>query len=319
MAAIRQNVFDPLINEQYIQGVKLLKAEFLGPSTLDLNIDGPAQPVSTYDLFVAWHHIAANTFTPPDQTERSVSHRGPAFLPWHRFMLSIFEIQLQRVLNAPAFGLPYWDWASDGQLFVEQQPNSAIWQPDRMGGTGAPVSTGPFAFDDAPDSWRVRIESGAQGQMRQTDRGLRRALGANSAVRRLPTKPQAISAVALTPYDAAPWNAASGGFRNRLEGWRPLATAPGMSNRVHLWIGGDMLAFSSPNDPIFFLSQCNTDRLWEAWLQRNNRAYLPAQSAPDTLQGHRIDDIMTSLVTEPTSIRQMLDLTAQYVYDTLQP
>lgn len=90
-----------------------------------------------------------------------------------------------------------------------------------------------------------------------------------------------------------------------------------MNNRVHVWIGGDMLPSSSPNGPVFYLSHCNTDRLWEAWLQRNNRIYLPPQNAPETLQGHRIDDLMTSLVSEPSTPRQMLDLTSVYNYDTL--
>ncbi len=319
MAVIRRNILaDEVACQQYIQGVKRLKAEFLGPSTIDIRIDGPAQAVSTYDLFVAWHHIAMNTFTPPDQTDRNAAHRGPAFLPWHRFMLVLFEQQLQRILDNPEFALPYWDWAADGQLSTSQQTQAAIWQAECIGNSGAPVANGPFAFNiDDPDSWRVRIESAGNGQMRQTERGLRRALAANPSVRGLPTKAQAISAVALTPYDAPPWNSNASGFRNRLEGWRPLASAPGMNNRVHVWIGGDMLPSSSPNDPVFYLSHCNTDRLWEAWLQRNNRIYLPAQNATETLQGHRIDDLMTSLVSEPSTPRQMLDLTSVYNYDTL--
>jgi tyrosinase len=54
--------------------------------------------------------------TPPGQGDRNAAHRGPVFLPWHRFMLILLELQLQRVLSDPDFGLPYWDWAADGEL-----------------------------------------------------------------------------------------------------------------------------------------------------------------------------------------------------------
>jgi hypothetical protein len=65
MAVVRSNILDDATARQkYIQGVKLLKQEFLGPTTSDLGLDGPASPVSTYDLFVVWHHVAMNTLTP---------------------------------------------------------------------------------------------------------------------------------------------------------------------------------------------------------------------------------------------------------------
>ncbi|HSL06643.1 MAG TPA: hypothetical protein VK887_01550, partial [Pseudonocardiaceae bacterium] len=68
MAAVRVNILsDDTARDQYIQGVKLLKREFLGVTTQDLGIPGPAIQVSTYDLFVAWHHIAMFTFTPPSE------------------------------------------------------------------------------------------------------------------------------------------------------------------------------------------------------------------------------------------------------------
>ena len=45
-----------------------------------------------------------------------------------------------------------------------------------MGGQGNPITTGPFAFNAADaGSWRVRVEADANGRLRATDRGLRRA------------------------------------------------------------------------------------------------------------------------------------------------
>lgn len=115
MAAVRRNILnDATARQKYIRGVKLLNQEFPGPTTADFGIPGAARPVSTYDLFVVWRHVAVNTFTPPSQGDWNAAHRGPVFLPWHRFMLIHLELQLQRVLNDDQFGLPYWDWAADG-------------------------------------------------------------------------------------------------------------------------------------------------------------------------------------------------------------
>jgi hypothetical protein len=87
-------------------------------------------------------------------------------------------------------------------------------------------------------------------------------------------------------------------FRNLFEGWVPAETQPHLHNRVHVWVGADMLPSSSPNDPVFYLNHCNFDRAWSAWLEDATRPpYLPAQSAPDELFRHRIDDPMFSIFT----------------------
>jgi tyrosinase len=186
-----------------------------------------------------------------------------------------------------------------------------------MGGQGSPITSGPFAFDAAdPASWRVRVAANVQGQLRATNRGLRRAFG--QSVQTLPTQADVAAALELPDYDAPPWSTQSDGFRNRVEGWRPLESAPGLHNRVHVWVGGDMLPSSSPNDPVFYLNHCNEDRIWTAWQERHPTSlYLPDQNAPQELQGHRIDDAMHSLLTNPVTPRQMLDPSDFYTYDTL--
>lgn len=318
MAAVRKNILaDDTARDQYIQGTELLKQEFLGTTTQDLGIPGPAVQVSTYDLFVAWHHIAMFTFTPPTQGDRNAAHRGPVFLPWHRFMLILLEVQFQRVLGDESFGIPYWDWAADGDLSAGQQAAAPIWSAAYMGGQGDPVTTGPFAFDATdPASWRVRVEANVQGQLRATNRGLRRAFG--RFVPTLPRTSEVKDALVLTDYDAFPWNTTSEGFRNRVEGWEPAATAPGLHNRVHVWVGGDMLISTSPNDPVFYLNHCNEDRIWAAWqTQPGVSSYLPDQTAPTDLLGHRIDDPMYALLSDPVTPRQMLEVTDFYTYDTL--
>lgn len=323
--AIRENILtSATARDKYIQGVKLLKNEFPGPTTSDLGISGTSQPVSTYDLFVVWHHVAMTTFTPSTQSDRNAAHRGPVFLPWHRFMLLQLEMNLQRVLgNDLTFGLPYWDWAQDGQLSSARQRRAPIWAVNCMGGTGIPVTSGPFAFDPAnPGSWRVRITaSGATGQLVQVNRGLRRQLGVQTT--RLPRKAHTAAAVSQSVYDAAPWNTASPGFRNLVEGWQnqPQIPPPSLHNRVHVFVGGDMSPSTSPNDPVFYLNHCNVDRIWERWMQPppegHGRIYVPAQSEPASLRGHRLNDTLNSLLSGTTTPAEMLDISEFYTYDAL--
>jgi tyrosinase len=331
MAAIRENILtSATARDKYVRGVKLLKNEFPGPTTSSLGVAGPSQPVSTYDLFVVWHHVAMTTFTPPTQSDRNAAHRGPVFLPWHRFMLLQLEMNLQRVLgNDTTFGLPYWDWAQDGELSPARQRRAAIWGDDYMGGSGSPITTGPFVFDPSdPDSWRVRITASVNGQLIQVNRGLRRKLGAavQSLPRpnRLPRKAHTAAALAQPAYDLAPWSTGSDGFRNLIEGWQddPQIAPPSLHNRVHVFVGGDMSPSTSPNDPVFYLNHCNVDRIWESWMQPSpaghERIYTPAQSESDSLEGHRINDTLNSLLSGSTTPAEMLDATGSYTYDSLK-
>ena len=273
MAAVRRNVVtNPAALDRFAEGVLALKSDFLGTTTADVGIPGPAQQVSTYDLFIVWHHLAMGRMTPPTQGDRNAAHSGPVFLPWHRLMLLLFELQLQRVLGDDQVGLPYWDWAVDGGLPAAQQPLAPIWRGvGGIGGTGNPVANGPFRSGE----FRVRIASDRFGRLRTTDRGLRRDLGRDVAT--LPTARHVTSTLGQLRYDRFPWNRSVGatrppsppGFRNQVEGWQPAP--PGMHNRVHVWFGGDMGPDTSPNDPVFYLNHCNVDRIWEAWRVERGR------------------------------------------------
>jgi tyrosinase len=164
----------------------LLKNEFTGPTTVSLGIPGPSRPISTWDLFVVWHHTAMMTMTPPSQNSRNAAHRGPVFPAWHRFMLYQLELNLQRVLHDNTFGLPYWDWAADGELTPAKQKKSKLWTPTGIGGSGSPITDGPFVYNSAdPASFRVLVETDSNGSLRQTKRGLNRDTG-NSQQSALP-------------------------------------------------------------------------------------------------------------------------------------
>jgi tyrosinase len=311
MAVVRRNaVTDPAALSAYTDGVIALKSEFLGPTTADLGIAGPAQQVSTYDLFTAWHHLAMGRFTPPTQGDRNAAHSGPAFLPWHRLMMILLELHLQRVTGDNDLGLPYWDWAADGDMDPATQSQAALWQPGGIGGTGNPVATGPFT----PDKYRVRIVSVSTVTLQATDRGLRRNLGGDPDAPSLPTSDDVKTTVDAARYDDTPWNRSPLTMRNRLEGWRPF----GMHNKVHVWVGGDMGPASSPNDPVFYLNHCNVDRVWEGWMSRHGRTYAPPQSASATLAGHRLNDPLYSiLIRTPVTPAQVLDASPYYSFDVL--
>lgn len=320
MAVTRPDILkDSTALRKYCDGVKRLKNELTGPTTRDVGVPGPVQKISTYDLFVVWHVKAMMTMTPappkPNPEGRNAAHSGPVFLPWHRFMLRQLELNLQRVLADRNFGLPYWDWAADGQLPAPDQPKSPLWAPTGIGGSGTPITTGPFVFNPAdPTSFRVRVDTDSNGNVRQTNRGLDRALGLDDDAPTLPTKAGTAAALGANPYDASPWKATTSGFRSRLEGWNPML---GLHNRVHVWVGGDMSPASSPNDPVFFLNHCNVDRIWEAWMRKNGRVYLPGDNVSNDLKGHRLHDALSSLISVPTTPAAVLDSTQQFVYDSL--
>jgi tyrosinase len=311
MAVVRRNIVtDTAARKTFVDGVHALKREFLGTTTADLGIAGPAQQVSTYDLFIVWHHLAMGRLTPPSQGDRNAAHSGPAFLPWHRLMLILFELQLQRVLGDDQAALPYWDWASDGDLPSGQQTQTPLWTINGIGGSGSPVADGPFRESE----YSIRIESGPTGRLRQTDRGLARDLGAD--VGSLPTSAHVKTVLNQTGYDASPWDRSTMRLRNRLEGWQP--NPPRMHNRVHVWVGGDMAPATSPNDPVFYLNHCNVDRIWESWMTPDRRTYAPPQSAPSTLAGHRLDDALYSvLVRRTVTPADMLDASSFYSYAAL--
>jgi tyrosinase len=251
-----------------------------------------------YDVFVA-EHRSAFLAGPNDP-----AHGGPAFLPWHREYLRRFERALQEF--DPSVSLPYWDWT------VDRTPTASIWGPDFMGGNGTggsqQVTTGPFAFSTG--EWTLTVLDPGD-----TTSFLTRAFGAMGS---LPTQQAVNAAKSVVPYDSPPWNASSSvntSFRNRLEGV--------IHNPGHMWVGGSMMAMSSPNDPVFWLHHCNIDRLWAEWQTENpGRMYLPPSGTAGVVAGHGLDDPMPPWDNEPSppTPRSVLNHhTLDYSYDNELP
>ncbi len=214
----------------YIDAVLALK-EKPSPWAAGLNV---------YDTFVLWHRDAFNC-------DINAAHSGPAFLPWHRQFLLLFEQQLQSV--DPYVTIPYWDWSVDNGV------DSYLWQDDFMGGTGNPdegyvVTNGPFA----KDKWVITVFDYNDAEQNPS---IIRDLAGGSMAPDLPTAEDVEESLSVATYDAEPWNSTSpvdGSFRNSLEGWRDCVaemcdpvTGIGMNctgshdmhNRVHLWVSGE--------------------------------------------------------------------------------
>ncbi len=124
----------------------------------------------------------------------------------------------------------------------------------------------------------------------------------------LPSRADTESVLAITTYDAAPWNSSSAGFRNNLEGWRGV----NLHNRVHVWVGGQMATGMSPNDPVFWLHHCFVDKLWSEWQKRNpGKTYLPTAGTPDVVD---LNERMKPWNTVTPA--DLLDHSGTYTYDT---
>jgi tyrosinase len=201
------------------------------------------------------------------------AHNAPAFFPWHRVMILAFENDLASV--DPSVTLPYWDWTD---------PASSPFTPDFLGTNGDPtqdhkVTDGPFAFDGA-NHWTLKAtDNPGDPAYLQRDFG-----DAQNQAIALPTGPQVASVVnpqTPIPYENAPYHGSDQSFRSDCEYQ--------LHNLVHRWVGGTMLAMTSPNDPVFFLHHCNIDRLWWMWqsVHPGSSPYLPVTGAA---AGHNLND-----------------------------
>lgn len=288
--------------DQFVAGVLKLKAEF----------DTDAK-LSTYDSFVLWHYEAMGAEHPG----RNFAHHGPVFLPWHRYMLLVFERHMRRVLGDDSFAVPYWNWCADSELPPQAQRSATVWTPEFIGSLTSVVEDGPFAFRDG-DGFVIRVAASGTSLNHDLRRGLARGVG--GAVAALPKRTDIRRALKQARYDVAPWTAPTDSFRSYLEEGPPGNVGNGNHNQVHSWVGGDMEMMTSPNDPVFFLHHANIDRIWTAWQTCHGfQTYSPDCSAPVELKGHRLCDHLVSMTDQGQGpqIAQVLDVRALYEYDTL--
>lgn len=223
-----------------------------------------------YDRYVKTHWQAMMGL--PMMGKPDPAHGGPAFLAWHREYLKRFEEELQRV--DPSVTIPYWNWVQD------QSKDGPPWTDDFLGGDGRrkdrQVTTGPFAYSTG--EWPINVTD-----EEEDPDFLTRGMGL--FIPTLPTAKRVGRILRIVPYDDKPWN-----FRSNPRHSFRAALENGPHNKVHMWVGGNMTAATSPNDPAFWLHHCNVDRLWAKWQRRHpKRTYLPKKGAA---RGHNRNDPM---------------------------
>jgi tyrosinase len=325
MAVVRGSILTSPHTQTFLTACVTLSRRSTGVTPAQLNQNVPQQapearifgppaemsrPLSWWDLFT-WWHVAAMSW-PTAGGNRA--HQGPVFLPWHRLYLRRLEEAIQAVSGDSNAALPYWDWSSDGALPTAAQLGAPIWS--LVGPPRGQVTTGPLA------QFGVRLTQAAGRLVVGPRRPIWR--DATRGIARLPSPSDQSWTLADGLYDGPPWNPNADSFRNKSEGWQDpredlQRREPHMHNRVHVWVGGDMAPGSSPNDPVFFLNHCNVDRVWEAWMQRRGRTYLPGPG--EGPPGHRANDPLFSIVWPSMTPAELLDPTEAgldwYRYDML--
>lgn len=206
-------------------------------------------------------------------------HRGPVFLPWHRYFLHKFEQLLQNDVDEH-LTIPYWDPTRDDarDLF-----------------TGKLQTFTGMSRQHRGDRWGMTITRVTADEMDRTVDTL------------LPTLSQVRDSLANKPnfYE----------FRQEME-YSSIHTGAhfwvGGDPSV-----GHMSTSRSPWDPLFFLHHCNVDRLWAIWQRNNPHLTEEQQYSNRTLHRHEqataeIDEQMEWLYDnrEARTPRSVLDHTS---------
>ena len=240
-----------------------------------------------YDYYVEAHMNAFLSMGTPYESMMSMSHMGPQFLPWHRYLLLRIEADMAEVLGDPDFAMPYWDWEDcyeNGKVGLCE----AVFDEDLLGGPGSCEDEGKEAVGPLMDAgFRVHVTTDwdetafKTKAIRCETRPLMREVGCSELAPRPPSASEVAGIFDRLSYDDAPYDSCETeedvSFRQYLEGYDNddedltcVAVGCAMHSAGHIYAGGDMFHSSgSPNDPLFFLHHANVDRLWAAWQEAN--------------------------------------------------
>jgi uncharacterized repeat protein (TIGR02059 family) len=206
--------------------------------------------ISLYDQFVAVHLASGDAIgrmAPDGSTMVNPAHNGPAFMAWHRLLLTEYENALQAV--NPTVTLPFWDWTDlNSTLNFVLEDNFMGPDPDISGD----IQTGYFAL---ANGWAMRADL-SDGRWLGVD-STPEGIGRGSRITNPGTWRTGIeNMLQLDAFNL---------FANNVE-W-----GTGAHNNAHGYIGGIMANVSaSPNDPMFWMLHSNVDRLWAEWQVDNH-------------------------------------------------
>jgi len=226
-------------------------------------------------------------------------HANWWFLPWHRAYLGWFEQICRELSKDPYFTLPYWDWTKTPKvpaaMFEDAlDPNNTgfILTANEFRTEFEPVISALYASfsQDQKDQIAQRMSVNTEAMFWSTatraffpqpnSRGLTAANADldtdTQATVHIDMIRRALHATAFSdlPTDSAGFGSpktAAHSIRASEEGI--LESQP--HDNVHGALGGFMLRFLSPTDPIFFLHHGNLDRLWDVWTRRQEARSQP--------------------------------------------
>jgi tyrosinase len=188
-----------------------------------------------YQYFAGWHGVPFNWCW----------HGDPRFLPWHRAYLYYFELALQDIDRS--ITLPWWDWATSGQL-------PPIYTARRVAGQTNPLYSAP-------------IEPMTSRRDRSWPRRTSRQVGQLPGV--LPPPWQ----------DRWDWAQRAPSYT---EFTRRITL---LHNNVHVWVGGTMAEVDwAAYDPIFWAHHTQVDRAWRIWQHHHPGANPPAEILDEPLE-----------------------------------
>lgn len=178
-------------------------------------------------------------------------HFCPAFLPWHRELVSRFESMLREI--DPALSLHYWDWTADPQALTDLDGKPLnLFTSDFMGNAIGPGS----AEIEIGEPWKTAGFYGGSGPLRDNT-------GNPADPPQIVTRQVGVHAPLINPNDEQTLLSALDfvEFDNQMEG-----SGVNLHGQGHSYIGGNLLnPHLSFRDPFVFLMHSNVDRLFAMW------------------------------------------------------
>ncbi|XP_007901770.1 tyrosinase [Callorhinchus milii] len=261
--------------------------------------------ISVYDLFVWMHYyVSRDTLLGASRVWKDIdfAHEAPAFLPWHRAFLLLWENEIRKTAGDENFTIPYWDW--------RDLESCEVCTDEYLGGRHSTIPNllSPASFFSY---WQVictRSEDYNNGNFLcdGTPEGpILRNPGHHDRTKtpNLPTSADVEFSLSLTEYETAPFDKfANFSFRNTLEGFANPNTGisntsqSSLHNALHIYMNGSMSQVSgSANDPIFLLHHVFVDSIFEQWLRRH-RPLQDIYPAMNTPIGHNRDYYMVPFI-----------------------